>query len=192
MIPRLCVIGTSAGGVKALQTVLAGLPASFPVPIVVVHHLPPTAKIDVQAVFGRLSLLPVIEAEDKMPLEDGCVYIAPPAYHLLVERTASLALSMDELVNFSRPSIDLLFESAADSYRDGVVGILMTGANQDGAAGMEYIRKAGGHTIVQDPDTAEARLMPESALRRMTPNAVLPLEKIPLHLIQLVKESADG
>lgn len=172
------VIGTSAGGLEALTRVVEDLPASYRLPLLVVQHVPATGPTQLAEIFARKTALRVVEACDKAPVQGGTLYFAAPGYHLLVEDDACLALSQDEPVHFSRPSIDVLFESAADTWGQRLVGVLMTGANEDGAAGLEAIARAGGLTVVQDPDEAEVDVMPRAALQRFTPDYCLPLREI--------------
>src|SRR5262245_8048947 len=129
-------------------------------------------------IFSPKCALPVREAEDKQPVEPGTVYFAPPDYHLLIDEGPAIALSADEAVHFSRPSIDVLFESAADIYGARLLGIILTGASEDGASGLDAIRRAGGCTVVQQPETAQVALMTEAALKRGPADFVLPLERI--------------
>lgn len=164
------VIGASAGGVQALSQVLPVLPADLPVPVLVVVHIPPRRDNALVDLFARKCRLAVKEAEDKEPLARGTIYFAPPDYHLLIEAGRTIALSSDEAVNHSRPAIDVLFESAADVFGSGLAGIVMTGANHDGARGLSALFEAGGQCIVQDPATAEVATMPEAALAAC-PNA---------------------
>jgi two-component system chemotaxis response regulator CheB len=179
------VIGASAGGVDALGTLLPALPRGVRAVLFVVLHLPRSGPSLLVEIFQPRCLLPVCEANDKMVIEPGTVYFAPPDYHLLVEKGGTLALSADDLVNFSRPSVDVLFESAAEVYRERLLGIVLTGASHDGAAGLEAVAAAGGFTVVQDPRTAQARVMAEAALRRRTPDLVLPLDGIAALLASL-------
>jgi two-component system chemotaxis response regulator CheB len=157
------VIGGSAGSVPVLLDVLPALPAALVTPVIVVVHLPPEPSR-----LARLLALAckrsVYEVEDKMPIEPSTIFVAPPNYHLLVERTRGLALSVDDPVHFSRPSIDVLFESAVDAFGGSLVGVLLSGANEDGATGLARLERAGGIAIVQDPATASATAMPEAAL----------------------------
>ncbi|RFB65682.1 MULTISPECIES: chemotaxis protein CheB [unclassified Herbaspirillum] len=172
------VIGTSAGGVEALSRLLPALPRGAPVAVFVVLHLPrerPSLLVDI---FAPKCDMAVREAADKEPVEAGTIYFAPPDYHLLIDAGPQLALSSDELVNFSRPAIDVLFESAADEYGERLLGIVLTGGNQDGAAGLQAIRAAGGMSIVQQPDTAQVPYMPELALQQGEVDYVLTLEQI--------------
>jgi two-component system chemotaxis response regulator CheB len=172
------VIGASAGGFEALLTVLKDLPAGYPMPLVVVLHLPDTHESRLAELFGYRLSLQVREARDKESLAPGTVYVAPSGYHLLIETDHTFSFSCEDRVSYARPSIDVLFESAADAYGKSLAGILLTGANYDGAAGMAGMQVAGALTIVQDPASAEIATMPEAALRRMTPDLILPLAEI--------------
>jgi two-component system chemotaxis response regulator CheB len=163
-IPRAVVIGASAGAVEALLTILPEFPKDFSLPIFIVVHVPPDRRNVLAPLLEARCEMTVKEAEDKEAVIGGVVYVAPPDYHMLVEEDFSIALSSDELVNFSRPSIDVLFESAADAYGCGLAGVILTGANQDGAAGLAAVAKAGGSPIVEDPDGAYAKQMPAFAL----------------------------
>ena len=179
------VIGTSAGGVEALSVLLPALPAGLRAPVLIVLHLPRERPSLLVEIFRAKCALRVEEAEDKAPAAPGTVYFAPPDYHLLVDTGPQLALSADELVHFSRPSIDVLFESAADVYGDRLLGIILTGANEDGASGLAAVHRAGGFTIVQQPSTAHSSLMVESALKQSPVDLVLSLEQIADVLRQL-------
>lgn len=172
------VIGTSAGGVDALLRILPALPESLAVPILIVIHLPRERDSLLPQIFQPKCARPVREAEDKEAIAPGTVYFAPPDYHLLVDDGPQLALSSDPLVNFSRPSIDVLFESAADAFGARLAAVLLTGASHDGAAGLEAVHRAGGVTVVQDPADAQVPVMVESALRRTAATFVLPLAEI--------------
>jgi two-component system, chemotaxis family, protein-glutamate methylesterase/glutaminase len=172
------VIGASAGGVEALSILLPALPAGLRTPLFIVLHLPRERPSLLAEIFARKCALKVREAEDKMRVEPGTVYFAPPDYHLLLDEGPQLALSIDELVHFSRPSIDVLFESAADIYAERLMGIILTGANDDGTAGLAAIHRAGGVTIVQEPESALVPLMALSALKRTPADFVLPLAEI--------------
>jgi two-component system chemotaxis response regulator CheB len=172
------VIGTSAGGVEALSVLLPGLPARLCAAVFIVLHLPRERSSLLVDIFQARCALPVREARDKEPVAAGTVYFAPPDYHLLVDEGPQLALSVDGLVHYSRPSIDVLFESAADLYGSRLLGIILTGANDDGAAGLAAVHRAGGVTIVQQPGTAQATLMIESAMKRTPVDLVLTLEQI--------------
>ena len=186
------VIGASAGGVEALMRLLPALPATFPAAVFVVLHLPRERPSLLTDIFAPKCALAVREAEDKEPVVPGTIYFAPPDYHLLVDDGPALALSADEPVNFSRPSIDVLFESAADAYGPRVLGILLTGASQDGGVGLETIHRQGGLTIVQDPATAQAPLMTEFAIRRAPVHHVLRLDEIAAALRGTSAPEADA
>ena len=181
------VIGASAGGVDALMTLLPGLPPTFGLPIVVVLHLPEGRPSLLAHIFGLRLSLPVREASDKENIAPATVYFAPPGYHLSVEQDRSFSLSCEAPVHFSRPSIDLLMESAADAYGPALAGILLTGANFDGAAGLARIKERGGYTIVQNPAQAQVATMPAAALRQHTPDLILDLKDIRSLLPQLEK-----
>jgi len=183
---RSVFMGTSAGGMEALKRILSALPAGFPVPVVVVQHLHPTQDGFLADFFDSLCPLKVKEADDKEPLAPGVIYLGPPNYHLLVDPGRTLSLSTDEKVNHSRPSIDVLFESAADAYGPGAVAVVLTGASRDGAAGLAHIRAKGGLAIVQDPKTAEYPLMPQAALDTAGADHVLLVDAIGPMLVHLV------
>jgi len=180
----LVIVGASWGGLQALRWVLEGLPADFPTPIVVAQHRSTDSSDVMVRMVQSHSALAILEASDKDVLKPGHVYIAPPDYHLLVE-PGSLALSTDEFVHHSRPSIDVAFESAADAYADRLVGVILTGANEDGSAGLKRIRDAGGITVVQDPATAARPEMPSAAMAAVTGARVLPLRKIAPFLVDI-------
>ena len=183
------VIGASAGGVDALMTMLPRLKRGFTLPVFVVLHVPRNMPSALVEIFAPRCALQVREVEDKELVADATIYFAPPDYHLLIDGGAGsrraapaarpcLALSADETVNYSRPSIDVLFESAADFYGDRLAGIILTGANADGADGLAAVARAGGVTIVQQPQGAFASAMPAAAMARVTPDFVLPLADI--------------
>jgi two-component system chemotaxis response regulator CheB len=172
------VVGTSAGGVEALSVLLPAIPRSYRGAVFVVLHLPRERRSLLVDIFGPKCALAVREAEDKEPVAPGTIYFAPSDYHLLVDRGPELALSTDPPVNFSRPSIDVLFESAAEIYGPRLLGLILTGANEDGAAGLEAVARAGGTTCVQDPSTAYASMMAESALRRVRADHILGLTEL--------------
>lgn len=159
------VIGASAGAVEALSVLLKALPADFSLPVLVVVHLPRDRESTLAELFQSRCRVKVKEAEDKEPVRGGVVYFAPPDYHLLVEAEQRLSLSSDEPVLYSRPSIDVLFEAAADVYGAGLVGMILTGASSDGAKGLQAVCRAGGRALVQDPATAVAPAMPHAALQ---------------------------
>lgn len=185
---RAVVIGASAGGPSALEQLLAQLPAAFPVPVIVVLHVHRSSGGEwARSLDARLAIAVKI-AEDKEPLCPATVYLAPPDYHLLVERDRSLSLCVDEPVCFSRPSIDVLFASAADTYRRGLLALVLTGANCDGAEGARRVAQRGGRVLVQDPTTALAATMPQATLDAVPGAEVLMPDEIAARLIDF----ADG
>lgn len=182
---RLIVVGCSAGALRAMHGILDRLSAPLPLPLVVVCH---TASDDMGgfcSLLERSSGLRVVEAQERHRPESGRIYVAPSGYHLMVEPSGRFALSVDDRVDFSRPSINVLFESVADSIGDGVIAIVLTGANGDGAAGLRKVRQRGGLAIVQDPDSAEVATMPSAALQLAGADHVVPLEAIAPLLEQL-------
>jgi two-component system, chemotaxis family, protein-glutamate methylesterase/glutaminase len=184
-MPRgIIAIGASWGGVRAIGVVLRGLPPELPVPIVIAQHRGEESTAGLAEALSRDSAIGVVEATDKDLPQPGHAYLAPPGYHLLVER-GSLALSTDDHVRFSRPSIDVLFESVADAYGEDAVGVILTGASDDGAAGLSRIRRRGGVTVVQEPATAARRTMPDAALALGQPHRVLALEEIAPFLVKV-------
>jgi two-component system chemotaxis response regulator CheB len=175
---EVVVVGASWGGLAAVSRILEDLPRDFSVPIVLAQHRSPDGPEGaMRSLLQHASPMPVVEAEDKQPIERGSFYVAPADYHLLVER-GSFALSTEARVQFARPSIDVLFESAADAYGPAVVGIVLTGANEDGARGLARIKTAGGVAIVQSPESAERATMPAAAIALTAADAVLPLDDI--------------
>lgn len=186
-LPRVeaIVVGASAGGVEALLTLLAPLRAGFVLPIIVVLHLPEERRSQLAEVFSRRLDMPVHEAVDKQDIVGGTVYFATPGYHLSVEHDRSLSLSLEDRVHYSRPSIDYLFESAADAYGPALAAVLLTGANHDGARGLAEVKRRGGLTIVQDPQEAQVATMPQAALNIQQPDHVLPIHGIGRLLVEL-------
>ncbi|GAB3460538.1 chemotaxis protein CheB [Massilia terrae] len=182
------VIGASAGGIEALLMLLPALPASLKLAVVCILHMPPDRESRLAELFASRVHLPVREAADKEAIAGGTIYFAAPAYHLSVEEDRSFSLSCEPPVNYARPAIDVLMESAADAYGPALAGILLTGANQDGAAGMARIRACGGLTIVQDPLEAQASTMPEQAIARSAPHLVLRLAAIAALLPKLEEQ----
>ena len=184
---ELVVIGCSLGGLHALETVLHGLPPGFPLPVAVVQHR--AAEESTLASLLQLHCaLPVAEVNDKDRLVAGRVYIAPADYHLLVDG-GRFALSTDDRVLYARPSIDVLFESAADAYRDRVIGVILTGASADGTQGALRIKQKGGRVVAQDPETAEAPVMPRAAIAAGAVEEVLGLDDIALYLSRAATEA---
>ncbi|MFN6997161.1 MAG: chemotaxis protein CheB [Aquincola tertiaricarbonis] len=176
--PEAVVIGASAGGVQALQTLLAAVPAHFPAAIAVVLHLPPDRPSALASLLGASCALPVAEAIDKQPMLPGQVLLAPPDYHLLVEPDRSVALSVDAPLLYSRPAIDPLFESAAIAYGPALLGIVLTGASRDGSEGLAAVRRQGGQAWVEAPSTALVSTMPAAALAHAGADLVAPLDEL--------------
>ncbi|SEJ74236.1 two-component system, chemotaxis family, response regulator CheB [Variovorax sp. OK605] len=179
------VLGASAGGIDALTVLLNDLPATWQLPMAVVLHLPEDHESHLAEIFAQRMPIPVHEAADKMPLAAGSLYFAPPGYHLSIERERRFSLSCEPPVLFSRPSIDVLMGSAADAYGPAVAGFLLTGANDDGAEGLNRIHLAGGLTAVQEPKEAQIPTMPQAAIARHVPDYVLPLRDLRALLLQL-------
>jgi two-component system chemotaxis response regulator CheB len=179
------VIGGSAGAIDALSAILPALPSGFRPPVFVTVHIPTNRPSLLAPLFADKCALGVQEAEDKTPIEPGVIYFAPPDYHLLVESRGLLTLSVEEAVNYSRPAIDVLFESAADIYGERLVGVVLTGANQDGAAGLRRVLQRGGAGLVQWPDSAYAAEMPRAAIRACPEAEVLTVEAIAGYLLQV-------
>lgn len=175
---KAIVIGASAGALEALYQILPGLPKDYPLPIMTVVHVPADKPNVLPQLMTAKCNLPAKEAEDKEMIESGTIYFSPPDYHLLVEENKSLSLSVDEPVFYSRPAIDVLFESAAEAYGPDLIGIVLTGANSDGAQGLKAIVAHGGVGLVQDPVTAYAAAMPTAALEASPTAAKLSLEAI--------------
>lgn len=157
------VIGGSAGVVGALLQILPGLPKNYPLAVMIVVHLPPDCDSTLASLLNNRCQISVKEAEDKEPIRPGIAYLAPPNYHLLVEPDFHLSLSQEEPVHFSRPSIDVLFESASDAYGDSLAGVILTGASSDGARGLRAVSEAGGLAFIQTLESAEAVTMPRAA-----------------------------
>jgi two-component system chemotaxis response regulator CheB len=182
---RAIVIGASAGAIGALSRILPVLPADYPIPVLVVVHVPPDRSDLLAPLFQAKSRLVVKEAEDKEAILPGFVYFAPSDYHLLVEADGILSLSSDEPVLFSRPSIDVLFETAADAYGAALVGVILTGANEDGAAGLRAVAAAGGVALAEDPAAAFAPAMPSAALEQCAQARSMSLDAIADYLLGL-------
>jgi two-component system, chemotaxis family, protein-glutamate methylesterase/glutaminase len=172
------VLGSSAGAVEALMVILPGLPRRFRLPLMVVVHMPAAAQSGMAELFRSKCQLAVKEAEDKEPIQESTIYFAPPNYHLLVEIDRRMSLSSEEPVLYSRPSIDVLFETAADAYGTGLAGIVLTGANSDGACGLRAVCESGGVGIVQKPELAQEPTMPQAALQACPGALVLSLSEI--------------
>jgi two-component system chemotaxis response regulator CheB len=182
-------IGTSWGGLAAMTKLLSGLPGDFSLPVVVVQHRGKDSDRLLSELLQDATEMRVCEVEDKEPLEPGTVHIAPANYHVLVD-AGYLSLTVEDPVRFSRPSIDVMFSSAADTYGSGAIGVVLTGANEDGSRGLSHIVKRGGRALVQDPRTAEIPIMPVAALKAVPSAEILPLDKLAPRLIALSLEGA--
>jgi two-component system chemotaxis response regulator CheB len=179
------VIGASAGAIQSLSRILPALPAGYPVPVLVVVHIPPDRSDLLAPLFQAKCQMAVKEAEDKEPFLPGFIYFGPSDYHLLVETDRTVSLSADEPVLYSRPSIDVLFESAADVYGAGLVGVILTGSNEDGAAGLRAVASADGVALVEDPAAAFAPAMPRAALELCVEAQSMSLDAIAAYLVNL-------
>jgi two-component system chemotaxis response regulator CheB len=186
------VIGVSAGGMQALKTILPSLPASFPLPIVIVQHVGARSDNFLAEYLANLSSLKIKEAEGGEKLSPGTAYLAPAGYHLLIEPDRTFSLSVDPRLNYACPSIDMMFESAADVFKRRLIGIILTGANADGAQGLKKIKKYGGLAIVQNPNSAEAPYMPQAALDVVRADYIADLEKIGTLLLELNSSHNGG
>lgn len=189
MLYKAVVIGASSGGMNALKTILPVLPEGFTMPIIIVQHIGAASGNYWIEMLNNLCKLYVKEADEKEKVQQGYVYIAPPNYHLLLEQDETLSLSTDKRVNFARPSIDVLFESAADVYKERLVGVILSGSNSDGTEGVRKIKKYGGLVIAQDPETAESAFMPASAIEQSAVDHISSLESIAEILMAINKPS---
>ncbi len=185
------VIGVSAGGVEALKTIFPYLPDGFALPLIVVHHQHSTSDDFLARYLNQRCNLEVKHADEKESIQQGAIYFAPPDYHLMIEEDRTFSLSIDPPLNFARPSIDVLFETAADVYGAKLVGMVLTGANADGSKGLSKIKKLGGLAIIQDPETAEVGIMPKAAIAATKVDHILPLEKIGPFICKLVGLSSS-
>ncbi len=190
---KVIVVGASTGGVDALNLLFSSLKKNFTIPMVVVLHVSPHSSLIIDAFQPPVGVT-LKEAEDKETLSDHHIYFAPPNYHLLLERDKSFSLSVEEPVNYSRPSLDVTFLSAAEAFETAALGIILTGANEDGAQGMCAIKRLGGITLVQDPQSAQNSYMPQSALALIRPTFIGTIEGIANFLSQLadLKPSDPG
>lgn len=179
------VIGVSSGGMNVLKIISAALPIDFKIPIIIVQHVGAHSDSKWIQLLNEKSNLLIKEADEKEKIEKGTMYIAAPNYHLLIEKDKTFSLTIDERVNFARPSIDVLFESAAEAYREKLIGIVLTGSNNDGTKGIIRIKECGGLTIIQDPKTAESPYMPKSAIDAIEADYILSLEDIVELLIKI-------
>lgn len=173
----MIVLGGSSGGVEALLKIIPGLAPDFAIPIVIVMHQSRSSRSSLCEVLQARTKLKVREPEDKEKILSKHIYIAPPDYHLMIEEDRTFSYTFSELVNYSRPSIDVLFESAAEAYREKLVGVLITGSNADGAAGMQHIKNKGGLTIAEDPVTADSPVMPAAAIKASKIDFVLSINE---------------
>lgn len=189
----IVVIGASWGGVDVLMKIVKALPPDWELPVVIVQHQHPSSGTALQRILRKLTPLTVVDVEDKDEIRPGHIYIAPANYHLLVENDRSFSLAISAPVNYSRPSIDVTFESLARVFSGRCIGVILTGANDDGAAGLKSIKEEGGHTLVQAPATAEAPVMPEAAIATGAVDAVLAPADIVPHLQQMLNmENSDA
>ncbi len=186
------VIGISVGGMNALSTILPCLPGNFALTVIIVQHLHPSSGSYLARTLNERCKLTVKEADEKEEIKPGLVYIAPPDYHLLIEDNRTFSFCVGERVNYTRPSIDVLFESASDVYFSRLIGIILTGANNDGSQGLKIIKERGGLTIVQDPETAESAFMPRAAIAATEVEHILPLEQIGPFLVKLARDKNTG
>ncbi len=184
------VMGVSAGGLTALKAILPRLSDKMTQPVIIVQHMSPDSDDFLVQYFDKQCNLRVKEAEDKMPIECGTIYFAPANYHLLVEEDKSFALSTAERIQYSRPAIDVLFETAAEVYQDHLIGVILTGANSDGTEGVRTIRKYGGYALAQSPETCEAATMPRSAIAAGV-DIVLDLEKIAPFINRMISKGLN-
>jgi two-component system chemotaxis response regulator CheB len=187
----IVVIGTSWGGLAALTKLLGDLPGDFPIPIAVVQHRSKESERLLPQLLQDATDLKICEMDDKDSLRPGTVHLAPADYHALIDE-GLVTLTVEDPVRFSRPSIDLLFVSAADTYRAGTIGVVLTGANEDGSRGLQHIVKRGGLALVQDPKTAEIPIMPAAAIKAVPSAQVLPLEGIAARLVELALEPVQA
>lgn len=185
---KVVVIGVSTGGVEALRKLLGALPVDFLLPVLAVAHIAPESGNGLALLLNDICSIRVKEADESEPIVPGTVYLAPPNYHLQLEHDQRLSLSVDTAVNFARPSVDVLFETASDALGSAVIGVMLTGVGSDGSKGLKKIKDAEGCAVVQDPSDAEADSMPKSALSMVMPDYILPLERIAGVLIQLAGE----
>lgn len=182
---KAIVVGSSAGGLNALKTLIKHLGKNFSIPLIIVQHISADSENYLIHILNDLKCLKVKEADEKEQPQPGYAYVAPPNYHLLIESDQTFTFTVDERVNYARPSIDVLFETAAEAYRDQLIGIILTGANNDGSQGLKKIKELGGMAIVQDPETAEVDSMPKAAIQSCAVDYILSLEEIAAFLNKL-------
>ena len=188
----IIVIGTSAGGIDAIKKVLKIFTYANDVAIIIIQHLSPNCKSYLSKIISQVVKSDVYEIEDKMIIKKGVVFIAPPNYHVLIEKDGTFTLTTTEKVCFSRPSIDITFESIADAFGERAIGLLLTGANHDGGEGLKQIKVAGGYTIVQNPNTAETHEMPEYAIKHANPDEIIDLDEIGARLNKIFKNNGEN
>lgn len=182
------IVGVSSGGMNAMKVMFSLLPKDFSTPVIIVQHIGAHSDSQWIKFLNDKSNLHIKEADEKERIESGKVYIAPANYHLLIEKDKTFSLTVDERVNYSRPSIDVLFESAAEAYAGKLIGVILTGSNNDGTNGIKRVKECGGLAIIQNPETAESAFMPKSAIAAITPDYILSLEAIVELLIELDKQ----
>ncbi len=186
---KALVIGTSYGGLEALKTILPYFPKDFPLAVLIVLHIGDNGNDHFVNHLNNYCNLIVKEAEDKEMIKAGVVYFAPSNYHLIVDGNSQVALSVDSKIHHSRPSIDVLFESAAWHYQEKLIGVLLTGLNQDGASGLKEIQEFGGATIVENPNSAMASIMPAAAIKLIKPNFILEIDQVANEIIKLIQQT---
>ena len=185
---KVIVIGVSTGGIKALKTILSVFPSKFALSVIIVMHRHKSTDGCLEQLLDNDCKMHVKQADEKEGITAGVVYVAPPNYHLLIEDDGTFSLSVEGAVNYARPSVDVVFESAAEAYGQGLIGVILTGANKDGSEGLKKIKESGGLVIVQTPETSEVADMPEAAIASVKPDYVLPLERIGPFLKKLASE----
>jgi two-component system chemotaxis response regulator CheB len=183
------VIGVSSGGLKALKIIFSALPSNFAVPVIVVQHIGPRSENSWIKLLNDSCIIPIKEADEKEKVGTRSIYVAPSNYHLMIEKDKTFSLTIDERVNFARPSIDVLFESAAEAYKEKLIGIILTGANNDGTKGVKRIKECGGIVIIQDPETAESSYMPASAIAAVQPDYIQALDQIGDLIIKITQNN---
>lgn len=184
-------IGTSAGGGEALRRIMKSFTYIDEVVVIVIQHLKPTGKSYLSKIISDMGAGPAVEIQDKTKLEKGKIFVVPPNYHVVVEKTGWFTLLTTEKVCFARPSIDVTFESLADAFGENAIGVLLTGANHDGGEGLRQMKEAGGYTIVQNPKTAEAEEMPAFGIRHADPDEIVDIDDIGNRLNYLVRNHGD-
>ena len=187
---KVIAIGCSSGGFEALCAIVGNLPASLSAPVLIVSHTAPDNHGLLASLLNDRCSLEVCEAEDKEAIQKGHVYVAPPGYHLLIERDLTLSLSLDPRVTYSRPSIDVLFETAAEAYGSDLIAVVLTGANEDGSTGLKTVSRLGGMCVAQNPETATVRVMPDFAIATGVTDAVIDLDDIAAFLVSQVGDAA--